>query len=280
MSIPNPYLDQLMERVVQRNPYESEFHQAVREVLTSLSPVVEAHPEYIQEGVMDCLVEPERIIKFRVPWEDDQGKVHVNRGYRIQFNSAIGPYKGGLRFDPSVNESIIKFLGFEQVFKNSLTGLPIGGAKGGSDFTRKGKSDNEVMRFCQSFMNELYKHIGQFTDVPAGDIGVGAREVGYLFGQYKRITGTFQGGTITGKGIPFGGSLARTQATGYGLCYFAEEALKCMKNDSFAGKTVVVSGSGNVATYAAEKATQLGGKVVAMCDSNGYIYDANGVDLK
>lgn len=210
MSIPNPYLDQLMERVVQRNPYESEFHQAVREVLTSLSPVVEAHPEYIQEGVMDCLVEPERIIKFRVPWEDDQGKVHVNRGYRIQFNSAIGPYKGGLRFDPSVNESIIKFLGFEQVFKNSLTGLPIGGAKGGSDFTRKGKSDNEVMRFCQSFMNELAKYIGPDTDVPAGDIGVGAREIGYLFGQYKRLRNEFTG-AITGKGLTYGGSLVRTR---------------------------------------------------------------------
>ena len=277
MSIPNPYLDQLMERVVQRNPYESEFHQAVREVLTSLSPVVEAHPEYIQEGVMDCLVEPERIIKFRVPWEDDQGKVHVNRGYRIQFNSAIGPYKGGLRFDPSVNESIIKFLGFEQVFKNSLTGLPIGGAKGGSDFTRKGKSDNEVMRFCQSFMNELAKYIGPDTDVPAGDIGVGAREIGYLFGQYKRLRNEFTG-AITGKGLTYGGSLVRTEATGYGLCYFTANMLRDAGR-SFEGATVVISGSGNVATYACEKAAALGGKVVAMSDSNGYIYDPDGIDL-
>ena len=277
MSIPNPYLDQLMERVVQRNPYESEFHQAVREVLTSLSPVVEAHPEYIQEGVMDCLVEPERIIKFRVPWEDDQGKVHVNRGYRIQFNSAIGPYKGGLRFDPSVNESIIKFLGFEQVFKNSLTGLPIGGAKGGSDFTRKGKSDNEVMRFCQSFMNELAKYIGPDTDVPAGDICVGAREIGYLFGQYKRLRNEFTG-AITGKGLTYGGSLVRTEATGYGLCYFTENMLRDAGR-SFEGATVVISGSGNVATYACEKAAALGGKVVAMSDSNGYIYDPDGIDL-
>ena len=279
MSIQNEYLSGLMERVVRRNPAEPEFHQAVQEVLTSLVPVVEAKPEYIKEGVMDCLVEPERIIKFRVPWEDDQGNIHVNRGFRVQFNSAIGPYKGGLRFHPSVYEGIIKFLGFEQIFKNSLTGLPIGGGKGGSDFDPKGKSDAEVMRFCQSFMTELYRHIGQFVDIPAGDIGVGAREVGYLFGQYKRIMGTFEGGTITGKGIPFGGSLARTQATGYGLCYFAEEAMRCMKNDGFAGKIVVVSGSGNVATYAAEKCTQLGGKVVAMCDSNGYVYDPNGINL-
>ena len=277
MSIPNQYLAQLMERVIQRNPYEAEFHQAVREVLTSLSPVVDAHPEYITEGVMDCLVEPERIIKFRVPWEDDQGKIHVNRGYRIQFNSAIGPYKGGLRFDPSVNESIIKFLGFEQVFKNSLTGLPIGGAKGGSDFTRKGKSDNEVMRFCQSFMSELCKYIGPDTDVPAGDIGVGAREIGFLFGQYKRLRNEFTG-AITGKGLTYGGSLVRTEATGYGLCYFAENMLKDAGR-SFEGATVLVSGSGNVATYACEKATQLGGKVVAMSDSDGYVYDPDGIDL-
>ena len=277
MSIPNKYLAELMERVIQRNPHEPEFHQAVREVLTSLSPVVDAHPEYMTEGVMDCLVEPERIIKFRVPWEDDQGKVHVNRGYRIQFNSAIGPYKGGLRFDPSVNESIIKFLGFEQVFKNSLTGLPIGGAKGGSDFTRKGKSDNEVMRFCQSFMSELSKYIGPDTDVPAGDIGVGAREIGFLFGQYKRLRNEFTG-AITGKGLTYGGSLVRTEATGYGLCYFTENMLKDAGR-SFEGATVLVSGSGNVATYACEKATQLGGKVVAMSDSNGYVYDPDGIDL-
>ena len=276
----NEYLKRVYDTVLTRNPGESEFHQAVLEVLESLECVVEKHPEYEQNGIIERFVEPERFIQFSVPWVDDSGKVRVNRGFRVQFNSAIGPYKGGLRFHPSVTASVIKFLGFEQTLKNSLTTLPMGGGKGGSDFDPKGKSNGEVMRFCQSFMNELYRHIGQFTDVPAGDIGVGAREVGYLFGQYKRITGTFQGGTITGKGIPFGGSLARTQATGYGLCYFAEEALRCMKNDSFAGKTVVVSGSGNVATYAAEKATQLGGKVVAMCDSNGYIYDANGVDLK
>ena len=262
MSIPNQYLDQLMARVIQRNPHEVEFHQAVREVLTSLSPVVDAHPEYITEGVMDCLVEPERIIKFRVPWEDDQGKVHVNRGYRIQFSSAIGPYKGGLRFHSSVNESIIKFLGFEQIFKNSLTGLPIGGGKGGSDFDRKGKSDNEVMRFCQSFMTELAKYIGPDTDVPAGDIGVGAREIGYLFGQYKRLRNEFTG-AITGKGLTYGGSLVRTEATGYGLCYFTENMLRDAGR-SFEGATVLVSGSGNVATYACEKATALGGKVVAM----------------
>ena len=277
MSIPNQYLDQLMARVIQRNPHEVEFHQAVREVLTSLSPVVDAHPEYITEGVMDCLVEPERIIKFRVPWEDDQGKVHVNRGYRIQFSSAIGPYKGGLRFHSSVNESIIKFLGFEQVFKNSLTGLPIGGGKGGSDFDRKGKSDNEVMRFCQSFMTELAKYIGPDTDVPAGDIGVGAREIGYLFGQYKRLRNEFTG-AITGKGLTYGGSLVRTEATGYGLCYFTDNMLRDAGR-SFEGATVLVSGSGNVATYACEKATALGGKVVAMSDSNGYIYDPDGIDL-
>ena len=278
MSIPNKYLAELMERVIQRNPHEPEFHQAVREVLTSLSPVVDAHPEYMTEGVMDCLVEPERIIKFGVPWEDDQGKVHVNRGYRIQFNSAIGPYKGGLRFDPSVNESIIKFLGFEQVFKNSLTGLPIGGAKGGSDFTRKGKSDNEVMRFCQSFMSELSKYIGPDTDVPAGDIGVGAREIGFLFGQYKKIRNEWSG-VLTGKGLSYGGSLARTEATGFGLCYFADAQLKD-NGQSFQGKRVVISGSGNVAIYANQKATQLGGKVIAMCDSNGYIVDENGIDYK
>ena len=277
MNIRNPYLEQLMERVIQRNPHEFEFHQSVQEVLTSLSAVVDAHPEYIQEGVMDCLVEPERIIKFRVPWEDDQGKIHVNRGYRIQFSSAIGPYKGGLRFHPSVNESIIKFLGFEQVFKNSLTGLLIGGGKGGSDFDPKGKSDNEVMRFCQSFMSELAKYIGPDTDVPAGDIGVGGREIGYLFGEYKRLRNEFTG-AITGKGLSYGGSLARTEATGYGLCYLTDNMLQDAGR-SFENATVVISGSGNVAIYACEKATALGAKVVAMSDSNGYIYDPDGIDL-
>lgn len=246
MDIPNRYLNELMEKVVKQDPGELEFHQAVREVLTSLSPVVDAHPEYIKEGVMDCLVEPERTIKFRVPWEDDQGKIHVNRGYRVQFNSAIGPYKGGLRFHPSVNESIIKFLGFEQIFKNSLTGLPIGGGKGGSNFDPKGKSDAEVMRFCQSFMSELFKYIGPDTDVPAGDIGVGGREIGYLFGQYKRLRNEFSG-AITGKGLSYGGSLARTEATGYGLCYFADHMLRDADR-SFEKATVVISGSGNVAT--------------------------------
>lgn len=277
MDIPNRYLNELMEKVVKQDPGEMEFHQAVREVLASLSPVVDAHPEYIKEGVMDCLVEPERTIKFRVPWEDDQGNIHVNRGYRVQFNSAIGPYKGGLRFHPSVNESIIKFLGFEQIFKNSLTGLPIGGGKGGSNFDPKGKSDAEVMRFCQSFMSELFKYIGPDTDVPAGDIGVGGREIGYLFGQYKRLRNEFSG-AITGKGLSYGGSLARTEATGYGLCYFADHMLRDAGR-SFEKATVVISGSGNVATYACEKAAQLGAKVVAMSDSNGYIYDPNGIDL-
>ena len=277
MSIKNEYLNGLMDRVIARNPAEPEFHQAVREVLTSLSPVVEARPEFIKEGVMDCLVEPERIIKFRVPWEDEQGNIHVNRGFRVQFNSAIGPYKGGLRFHPSVYEGIIKFLGFEQIFKNSLTGLPIGGGKGGSDFDPKGKTDLEVMRFCQSFMTELFKYIGPDTDVPAGDIGVGAREIGYLFGQYKRLRNEFTG-VLTGKGLSYGGSLARTEATGYGLCYFTD----CMLKDagkSFDGATVVISGSGNVALYACEKATQFGAKVVAMSDSGGYVYDKNGIDL-
>ena len=275
--IKNAYLADLLEQVKKRNPGEKEFHQAVAEVLESLEPVVAKYPEFIEKGVIDEIVEPERIIKFRVPWVDDAGKVRINRGYRIQFNSAIGPYKGGLRFHPSVYEGIIKFLGFEQIFKNSLTGLPIGGAKGGSDFDPKGKSDAEVMRFCQSFMTELAKHIGADTDVPAGDIGVGGREIGYLFGQYKRLRNEFVG-VLTGKGIPYGGSLARTEATGYGLCYFTEEMLND-HGDSFKGKTVVVSGSGNVATYANEKATALGAKVVAMSDSNGYIYDKNGIDL-
>ena len=277
MSIQNEYLNGLMERVVQRNPAEPEFHQAVREVLTSLSPVVEAQPAYITEGVMDCLVEPERMIKFRVPWEDEQGKVHVNRGFRVQFNSAIGPYKGGLRFHPSVYEGIIKFLGFEQIFKNSLTGLPIGGGKGGSDFDPKGRSDLEIMRFCQSFMTELFKYIGPDTDVPAGDIGVGGREIGYLFGQYKRLRNEFTG-VLTGKGLTYGGSLARTEATGYGLCYFTDNMLRDA-GKGFEGATVVISGSGNVAIYACEKAAQFGAKVVAMSDSGGYIYDKNGIDL-
>jgi len=277
MGIQNQYLNELMERIVRRDPAEPEFHQAAREVLTSLAPVVNARPELITEGVMDCLVEPERTIKFRVPWEDDQGIIHINRGYRIQFNSAIGPYKGGLRFHPSVNESIIKFLGFEQTFKNSLTGLPIGGGKGGSDFDPKGRSEAEVMRFCQSFMNELFKYIGPDTDVPAGDIGVGAREIGYLFGQYKRLRNEFTG-VLTGKGLAYGGSLARKEATGYGLCYFTDNMLKDA-GKSFDGATVVISGSGNVATYACEKASQLGGKVVAMSDSNGFVWDTEGIDL-
>ena len=277
MSFKSAYLSDLMERVEKRNPGEPEFHQAVREVLESLEPVIEAHPEYVEAGIIESSVEPERIIKFRVPWVDDNGKVQVNRGFRIQFNSAIGPYKGGLRFHPSVYEGIIKFLGFEQIFKNSLTGLPIGGGKGGSDFDPKGKSDMEVMRFCQSFMTELSKHIGADTDVPAGDIGVGGREIGYLFGQYKRLRNEYTG-VLTGKGIPFGGSLARTEATGFGLCYFTDAMLKD-NGSSFAGKTVVISGSGNVAIYANQKATELGAKVVAMSDSNGYIYDKNGVDL-
>ena len=275
----NEYLKRVYDGLAQRNANEPEFLQAVREVLESIQPVVEKHPEYEKAGLIERLVEPERIITFRVPWVDDQGKVQVNRGYRVQFNSAIGPYKGGLRFHPSVNQGILKFLGFEQTFKNSLTTLPMGGGKGGSDFDPHGKSDMEVMRFCQSFMTELYRHIGQFVDCPAGDIGVGGREVGYMFGQYKRLTNSFQGGMLTGKGLTFGGSLARTEATGYGLCYFTAEALKCMRNDSFEGKTVVISGSGNVAIYACEKATQLGAKVVTMSDSNGYVYDPNGIDL-
>ena len=273
----NAYLENLMETVIKRNPAEPEFHQAVREVLESLEPVIEAHPEYIEKGVIDSIVEPERVIYFRVPWIDDNGKPQVNRGFRIQFNSAIGPYKGGIRFHPSVYSGIIKFLGFEQIFKNSLTGLPIGGGKGGSDFDPKGKSDNEVMRFCQSFMTELSKYIGPDTDVPAGDIGVGAREIGYMFGQYKRLRDEYSG-VLTGKGLTYGGSLARTQATGYGLCYFTDEMLK-EAGKSFKDATVVISGSGNVAIYACEKAMTLGAKVVAMSDSNGYIYDANGIDL-
>lgn len=273
----NEYLNGVMETVVKRNPNEPEFHQAVREVLESLEPVIEAHPEYEKAGLVERLVEPERVITFRVPWVDDSGKVQVNRGFRVQFNSAIGPYKGGLRFHPSVYAGIIKFLGFEQIFKNSLTGLPIGGGKGGSDFDPKGKSDNEVMKFCQSFMTELSKYIGADTDVPAGDIGVGAREIGFMYGQYKRLRDEFTG-VLTGKGLTYGGSLARTEATGFGLCYFTDEMLRDA-GKSFKDATVVISGSGNVAIYATQKATELGAKVVAMSDSNGYIYDKNGVDL-
>ena len=277
MAISNGYLKNVFEQVQKRNANEPEFLQAVEEVLESLEPVVEAHPEYEAAGLIERLVEPERVIYFRVPWVDDNGKTPVNRGFRVQFNSAIGPYKGGLRFHPSVYQGIIKFLGFEQVFKNSLTGLPIGGGKGGSDFDPKGKSDGEVMRFCQSFMTELSKHIGADTDVPAGDIGVGAREIGFMYGQYKRLRNEFTG-VLTGKGLTYGGSLARTEATGFGLCYFTEAMLKA-NGKSFDGKTVVISGSGNVAIYATKKATELGGKVVALSDSNGYIYDKNGIDL-
>ena len=276
----NEYLKRVYEEVQRRDSHEPEFLQAVLEVFESLELVVDKHPEWEKSGLIERFVEPERVVEFRVPWVDDNGNTRVNRGYRVQYNSAIGPYKGGLRFHPSVNLSVIKFLGFEQILKNSLTTLPMGGGKGGSDFDPKGKSDGEVMRFCQSFMTELYRHIGQFTDTPAGDIGVGAREIGYMFGQYKRIVDRFDGGVLTGKGLTFGGSLARTQATGYGLCYFAAEALKHLKGESYEGKTVVVSGSGNVAQYAAEKCTQLGGKVVAMSDSQGYVYDPNGIDLK
>ena len=277
MSLTNAYLKRVFDGLEQRNPNEKEFLQAVEEVLESLETIVEKHPEYEENAVIERIVEPERVILFRVPWVDDNGKVQVNRGYRVQFNSAIGPYKGGLRFHPSVNLSVLKFLGFEQIFKNSLTTLPMGGGKGGSDFDPKGKSDREVMAFCQSFMTELYRHIGADTDVPAGDIGVGAREVGYLFGQYKRLANEFTG-VITGKKVGAGGSLIRTEATGYGVCYFTNEVLKA-NGTSFEGKTVVISGSGNVAIYACEKATELGGKVVAMCDSSGYIYDPDGIDL-
>jgi glutamate dehydrogenase (NADP+) len=272
------YVDEVIERVVEQNPGEPEFHQAVKEVLDSLRLVVEANEEkYRKMALLERLVEPERIISFKVPWVDDKGQVQVNKGYRVQFNSAIGPYKGGLRLHPSVNQSIIKFLGFEQTFKNSLTGLPIGGGKGGSNFDPKGKSDREVMAFCQSFMTELYKYIGADQDVPAGDIGVGAREIGFLYGQYKRITGLYEG-VLTGKGLTYGGSLARTEATGYGLVYFTEEMLK-QNGKELAGKTVVISGSGNVAIYATQKAQQLGAKVVALSDSNGWVYDAEGIDL-
>ena len=274
----NAYLQGVYDKVVAKNSNEPEFLQAVGEVLMSLEPVVAKDPSYETNGVIDRIVEPERMIQFRVSWVDDNGNVQVNRGYRVQFNSAIGPYKGGLRLHPSVNASILKFLGFEQIFKNSLTTLPMGGGKGGSDFDPKGKSDNEIMRFCQSFMTELCKHIGADTDVPAGDIGTGAREIGYMFGQYKRLRNEFTG-VLTGKGLSYGGSLARTEATGYRLLYFTEEMMSCMKNDSIKGKTVVVSGSGNVAIYATEKAQELGAKVVALSDSNGYIYDPNGIKL-
>ena len=278
MAIQNAYLQGVYEGLAKRNPEQKEFLQAVEEVLESLEPVVEAHPEYEKAGLIERMVEPERIIMFRVPWVDDAGKVQVNRGYRVQFNSAIGPYKGGLRFRDNVTLSIIKFLGFEQIFKNALTTLPMGGGKGGSDFDAKGKSDGEIMRFCQSFMTELVKHIGPDTDVPAGDIGVGGREIGYMFGQYKRLTNSWTG-VLTGKGLSYGGSLARTEATGYGLCYFADAMLKD-NGKSFEGKKVIVSGSGNVAIYANQKATQLGAKVIAMSDSNGYIVDENGIDYK
>lgn len=271
------YVESVLERVKAQNPNEPEFHQAVTEVLNSLKAAIDANPQYEKAGLLERLVEPERIIMFRVPWVDDKGNVQVNKGYRVQFNSAIGPYKGGLRFHPSVNLSIIKFLGFEQIFKNSLTGLPIGGGKGGSNFDPKGKSDNEIMRFCQSFMTELYRHIGADTDVPAGDIGVGGREIGFLFGQYKRIRDEHVG-VLTGRGLTYGGSLVRTEATGYGLVYITEEALRS-RGDDLKGKTVAISGSGNVAIYACEKAQQLGAKVVTMSDSNGYVYDKNGIDL-
>ena len=277
MAITNSYLKGVYDTVVKRNPNEPEFQQAVFEVLESLQPVAERRPDLVEAGVFERIVEPERGVQFRVAWVDDNGKVQVNRGFRFQFNSAIGPYKGGIRLHPSVCASIIKFLGFEQIFKNSLTGLPIGGGKGGSDFDPKGKSDGEVMRFCQAFMTELCKHIGADTDVPAGDIGTGAREVGYMFGQYKRIRNEYVG-VLTGKGLEWGGSLARTEATGYGLCYLVDEMLKD-HGISFEGKTVSISGSGNVAIYACQKATQLGAKVITMSDSNGYVVDENGINL-
>ena len=272
------YVDEIYEKVVAKNPSETEFHQAVKEVLDSLRCVIDKNEEkFRRDALLERLTEPERIISFRVPWVDDKGQVQVNKGFRVQFSSAIGPYKGGLRFHPSVNQGIIKFLGFEQIFKNSLTGLPIGGGKGGSDFDPKGKSDREVMAFCQSFMKELFKYIGADTDVPAGDIGVGAREIGFMYGQYKRLKDVYEG-VLTGKGLSYGGSLARKQATGYGLVYILNEMLKD-NNKALEGQTVVVSGSGNVAIYAVEKAQQFGAKVVAMSDSNGYIYDADGIDL-
>jgi glutamate dehydrogenase (NADP+) len=278
MALKNEYLQKVYQNVVLKNKGEDEFHQAVIEFLESLEPVLEKDPGLAKTGIIDRIVEPERLIQFRISWVDDAGHVQVNRGYRVQFNSAIGPYKGGLRLHPSVNASILKFLGFEQIFKNSLTSLPMGGGKGGSDFDPKGKSDNEVMRFCQSFMTELSKHIGADTDVPAGDIGTGAREIGYMFGQYKRLRNEFTG-VLTGKGLSYGGSLARTEATGYGLLYFTREMLANMKKTDLKGKTVVISGSGNVAIYATEKAQSMGAKVVTASDSNGYIYDPKGIQL-
>ena len=277
MAFKSEYLKKVYANAERKDPDQPEFLQAVKEVLESLEPVIEQRPDIEKAGIIERMIEPERIITFRVSWVDDNGNVQVNRGYRVQYNSAIGPYKGGIRFHPSVNLSIMKFLGFEQTFKNSLTSLPMGGGKGGADFDPKGKSDNEIMRFCQAYMTELEKHIGANTDVPAGDIGVGAREIGFMYGQYKRLRNEFTG-VLTGKGLTYGGSLARKEATGYGLCYFVKEMLAA-KNDSFEGKTVVISGSGNVAIYAAQKATTLGGKVVAMSDSSGYVYDANGIDL-
>ena len=274
----NEYLKRVLEEVEKKNPYELEYLQAVKEVLSTVEPILDKHSEYEKLSLLERIVEPERIITFRVPWINDKGEVVVNRGYRVQYSSLIGPYKGGLRFHPSVNQSIMKFLGFEQIFKNALTGLPIGGGKGGSDFDPKGKSDSEIMHFCQSFMTELYRHIGQDVDVPAGDIGVGAREIGYLFGQYKRIRNAYEGGVLTGKAISYGGSLARKEATGYGLIFYVREMLKA-QNETLNGKTVAISGSGNVAIYAAEKAMAHGAKVVAMSDSNGCIYDFKGIDL-
>src|SRR5512135_2994760 len=273
-------LQGIYQDVLKRNPGEVEFHQAVAEVLESLGPVVTKHPEYLERKIIERICEPERQIIFRVPWQDDKGQVHINRGFRVEFNSALGPYKGGLRFHPSVYLGIIKFLGFEQIFKNSLTGMPIGGGKGGSDFDPKGKSDDEVMRFCQSFMTELYRHLGEHTDVPAGDIGVGGREIGFMFGQYKRLTNRYEAGVLTGKGLQWGGSLVRTEATGYGATFFVQEMLKARGGDSFGGKTCTVSGSGNVAIYTIEKSHQLGGKVIACSDSNGVIVDEKGIDLE
>jgi glutamate dehydrogenase (NADP+) len=274
----DPLLDPILDEVLQRNPGEVEFHQAVREVLGSLGPVLVRHPEYAELKIIQRVCEPERQIIFRVPWQDDRGEIHVNRGFRVEFNSALGPYKGGIRFHPSVYLGIVKFLGFEQIFKNALTGLPIGGAKGGADFDPKGRSDDEVMRFCQSFMMELSRHLGEYTDVPAGDIGVGGREIGYLFGQYKRITNRYESGVITGKDPAWGGALVRKEATGYGVAYFVEEALRA-RGTSLDGRTCVVSGSGNVAIYAIEKVTQLGGTVVACSDSDGYVFDPKGIDV-
>ena len=278
MALTNAYLKGIYDKLAEQYSYQPEYLQAVFEVLESLQPLIEKDPKYQENAVVERIVHPERLIEFRVVWQDDQGRTQVNRGYRVQFNSAIGPYKGGLRFHPTVNQSVLKFLGFEQIFKNSLTTLPMGGGKGGSDFDPKGKSDAEVMRFCQAFMTELSKHIGADTDVPAGDIGVGGREIGYLFGQYKKLRNEFTG-VLTGKGLTWGGSLARTEATGFGLCYYADEMLKA-NGKSFEGRKVLISGSGNVAIYANQKATQLGGKVIAMCDSNGYIVDENGIDYK